>query len=118
MSIVISSDTRVNMPNLADEGKWPYEGKWRVAENLISPEMSRGARGVLGWSIAVLADASGLSRNTVTRFELGGETTLKSILSIREAFTRAGVMFGSDEAGREHVVFEPASKRRAAATPQ
>lgn len=86
-----------------------------MAENLISPEMSRGARGVLGWSIEVLAKAARLNRNTVTRFELGGETTLKSILSIRDAFTQAGVMFGSDEAGREHVVFEPASKRRAAA---
>jgi transcriptional regulator with XRE-family HTH domain len=52
----------------------------------------RMARSALGWSLDALADASGVNRRTILRFEQGEATTRsKTISAIRRALEAAGV---------------------------
>lgn len=54
----------------------------------------RMARSALGWSLDALADASGVNRRTILRFEQCEATTRsKTILAIRRALEAAGVRF-------------------------
>jgi predicted transcriptional regulator len=68
--------------------------------------MCRAARGALAWGTGDLAKAAGVGRTTVVRFEARSETTLATIIAIRDAFTREGIIFGIDNNGMEHVVFD------------
>ena len=60
----------------------------------ISPELCRGARGLLGWSQQELARRTQVARKTVADFELGQITpqprTLRDIVAALEA---AGIEF-------------------------
>ena len=55
----------------------------------------RGARGLLDWSLAQLASASGVSVSTIKRMEDGGEGTTRASKSdaVRLALESAGVQF-------------------------
>lgn len=53
------------------------------------------ARAALGWRAADLADASGVHRVTVARYEGGGEVDAKTLGAMREAFEREGVTFAA-----------------------
>lgn len=61
---------------------------------MSSVAQTRGARGLLGWSQAKLAEAAGLSEATVKRFETGiakvSEPAVQKMLTALEA---AGVIF-------------------------
>ncbi|WP_280953094.1 helix-turn-helix transcriptional regulator [Mesorhizobium sp. WSM3864] len=60
----------------------------------ISVEQCRGARAMLGWSQAELADAAGVSRATVVDFERGLRVPHRNnLIAIREAFEAAGIEF-------------------------
>jgi transcriptional regulator with XRE-family HTH domain len=62
------------------------------------------ARAALDWSLVQLADAAGVDRKTILRFERGATTPRDLNLSaIRAAFEAAGVTF-ADRGG----VFPPA----------
>lgn len=62
--------------------------------NTIGPGQSRAARGLLGWSTADLARASGLDEGFVTGFEAGtGDPASGQIEALRSALMREGVVF-------------------------
>ncbi len=45
----------------------------------------------LGWSLDDLADASGISRRTVTKFEGGGKVLPETVETFRSAFVKEGL---------------------------
>jgi len=59
------------------------------------------ARAALGWSVSDLADASGVGRATVARFELGQKVQPEGIEKMRAALVKEGVGFtnGGKRAG-------------------
>ncbi|KQT46685.1 XRE family transcriptional regulator [Methylobacterium sp. Leaf456] len=62
--------------------------------NTIGPGQSRAARGLLGWSVADLARASGLDEGFLTGFEAGsGDPASGQIEALRSALMREGVVF-------------------------
>ncbi len=62
--------------------------------NTIGPGQSRAARGLLGWSVTDLAQASGLDEGFVTGFEAGsGDPASGQIEALRSALMREGVVF-------------------------
>ncbi len=62
--------------------------------NTMGPGQSRAARGLLGWSAADLARASGLDEGFVTGFEAGrGDPASGQIEALRSALMREGVVF-------------------------
>lgn len=63
----------------------------------MTPEQSRGARGMLNWSQSRLADEAGVARATVADFESGKRLPIpNNIESIRQALEKAGILFGDD----------------------
>jgi transcriptional regulator with XRE-family HTH domain len=66
----------------------------------VAPGQCRGARGILDWSMERLAEASGLPRRTLIRFEAGEGTPRASTLAaIRAALEAAGVEFIPENGG-------------------
>jgi DNA-binding XRE family transcriptional regulator len=65
-----------------------------LAESFISAAQCRGARGMLSWSQAQLADAAQVSRMTVVDFEAGRRSPHpNNLTAIRSALEAAGVIF-------------------------
>ena len=61
----------------------------------LTGEQIRGARGLLDWSLAQLASASGVSVSTIKRMEDGSESSTRPIKSgaVRRALQDGGVAF-------------------------
>ena len=51
------------------------------------------ARAGLGWSLDELAQAAGVSRMTVVRFERGDTVQPESVEALRAAFVKEGIAF-------------------------
>jgi transcriptional regulator with XRE-family HTH domain len=51
------------------------------------------ARAALGWRAADLADASGIHRVTVARFERGDTVDVETVATLRAALEKAGASF-------------------------
>ena len=67
---------------------------------IIFPSQCRGARGMLGWSQADLADAARISRPTLVDFERGARTPYpNNLAAIRTALEAAGVEFIPENGG-------------------
>lgn len=65
---------------------------------MITKELCRAARGLLGWTQQDLADASGLSKTSINNFEKGhSNIKLESLEAIRASFEKAGVEFLADK---------------------
>ena len=64
----------------------------------LIPAQVRGARAMLDWSLAELANAARLSVSTIQRFERGPPTAVSGgvYLSILSAFETAGIRFLDD----------------------
>ena len=61
--------------------------------DMLTFTQCRMARAALNWSLRDLAEAAGISANTVSRFE-GGKPAIPATLTvIRQAFEAAGVRF-------------------------
>ncbi|PZQ45741.1 MAG: XRE family transcriptional regulator [Micavibrio aeruginosavorus] len=61
---------------------------------MLKPEQSRAARGLLGWTQQDLAEASGVHKNLILKFERGGADILATSLEvINQAFERAEIEF-------------------------
>jgi transcriptional regulator with XRE-family HTH domain len=76
----------------------------------ISSQQSRGARGLLQWKLADLAEASGLGLSTVKHFEHSRrKITSDNLIAIRSAFAKAGIVF---ESGGKSVGVKLKIKRR------
>ncbi len=64
------------------------------APNVIGPAQSRAARGLLGWSLADLAQKSGLDEGFVRDFEAeAGDPPSGQIEALRSTLMAAGVIF-------------------------
>jgi transcriptional regulator with XRE-family HTH domain len=61
----------------------------------------RMARAALSWSLDRLAEASGVGRRTVAKFETGGSILPEKVEALRAAFVREGIEFvnGGKRAG-------------------
>lgn len=65
-----------------------------IVNELLTAAQARAARAWLNWSKQELADRTGISEKTITRFELGHSVPYSSTLfKIRSAFEDAGVSF-------------------------
>jgi hypothetical protein len=63
----------------------------------ISSQQSRGARGLLNWTLSDLAAASAIGLSTLKHFEHSRRrTTPENLVAIRGAFEKAGIVFESD----------------------
>lgn len=51
------------------------------------------ARVALGWTVKKLAAVASVSTNTVVRLERGEELKARTVVDIREALERAGIIF-------------------------
>lgn len=61
---------------------------------MITPEQSRGARGILDWSQTQLAEAASVSLSTIRDFEKGRRVPIANNLqAIRTALETAGIIF-------------------------
>ncbi len=71
----------------------------------ITPLQARLARAALNLSLRDLADLTGLSRNTITRFELGqGAVHSANTARLQDVFEQRGVVFiAADEVGEATV---------------
>ena len=56
----------------------------------------RMARAALSWSIQQLSHESGVNRNTITKFEAGGEVRTSTVNAMRLTMEAAGVLFISE----------------------
>jgi transcriptional regulator with XRE-family HTH domain len=71
-----------------------------VALSDITPEQSRAARGLLDWSRDQLAEASGIPKRTIMRFEgREAEPRASTLTAIRTALEAAGVEFIAENGG-------------------
>jgi transcriptional regulator with XRE-family HTH domain len=60
----------------------------------MTPAQSKAARALLGWSQTELARRAGVSRSTVTDFELESrQVAPESLAKIKAALEKAGVQF-------------------------
>src|SRR4051794_39645965 len=60
----------------------------------LTPEQTRAARGLVGWSQTDLAEAAGVARGTLADFEAGKRIPYdRTLQDIRSALESAGVMF-------------------------
>lgn len=59
----------------------------------MTPQQSRMARAGLKWSLDDLAEAAGVGRATVARFEGGQTVEAGSVSALREAMQKAGAHF-------------------------
>lgn len=58
---------------------------------MITPEASRAARGLLGWSLQDLARATGLSYESLSRFENGRALRKTNAAKVAGVFEEQGV---------------------------
>lgn len=67
---------------------------------LLKPVQCRMARAALGWGVRQLADAAGVSANTINRFETGKTDGYAATLSaIQLALEDAGIVFIAENGG-------------------
>jgi hypothetical protein len=63
----------------------------------ISSQQSRGARGLLNWTLSDLAAASAIGLSTLKHFEHARRrATPENLVAIRSAFEKAGIIFEND----------------------
>ena len=74
---------------------------------MISPEQVRMARAALGWSVRDLASKVGVSGNTVSRFENGGDARGSTLSRVQRTFESEGITFLDDTGSGVGVRFKP-----------
>jgi transcriptional regulator with XRE-family HTH domain len=86
----------------------PRLGLRKLSSCIISANMNidqcRMARAALGWSVADLAQQSGVAARTIARFEVGEAIGLAKVEALRSALVRSGVLFVQVE-GRPGVTY-------------
>lgn len=63
------------------------------------PVQCKMARVAVGWGVRELAEKSGVSTNTIARFERGEELKTSTIETIRSALEAAGIEFIPENGG-------------------
>jgi transcriptional regulator with XRE-family HTH domain len=65
-----------------------------MSNNIISPEQSRAARGLLNWTQIELAEKSKVAKQTLADFERGARKPYeRTLVDIQKALENAGVEF-------------------------
>jgi len=64
---------------------------------MLTPEATRAARGLLGWSLQHLATVCGVSFETLSRFENGRPLRESTAAKIAAAFEAEGIELLADE---------------------
>jgi transcriptional regulator with XRE-family HTH domain len=83
---------------------------------MLTPEVCRAARGLLGWTIRQLAEASGVGIMTISAFERGSRPAYASTLAkLAAAFEREGVELILEEARTGAAAARPEAAGGAAA---
>jgi transcriptional regulator with XRE-family HTH domain len=73
---------------------------WAILFEMITPEQTRAARGLVGWSQQDLANSAGIGIVTVHQLEAGTSQPRRATLEvIRRAFEKAGVEFIDENGG-------------------
>jgi transcriptional regulator with XRE-family HTH domain len=86
---------------------------------VLKPVHVRLARAALRWSLADLEAKTGISKNTLVRFEAGGGVHHSTVVKIEATFTKAGVTFiYEDETRGSGVLLSKELSRRIGETPQ
>jgi transcriptional regulator with XRE-family HTH domain len=65
---------------------------------MLTPEVCRAARGLLGWTLENLAEAAGVGLMTISAFERGRPAYGSTKAKLVEAFEREGVELILEEA--------------------
>ena len=65
---------------------------------MIAPSQVRMARAALGWGVRDLGKRAGVAANTVSRYENGLGTTVKTLEKIQTALESGGVIFVPSDA--------------------
>ena len=71
----------------------------------MSPSQMRGARAMLGWTVKDAATRAGLTANTISRLENGGDAKASTLAALRSAYEAAGVVFIPENGGGSGVRF-------------
>ena len=68
---------------------------------MLTPTLARMARAALKWSLVDLQGKTGISKNTLVRFETGGGIHHSTAIKIEDAFLHEGIVFTyeSDDRG-------------------
>lgn len=67
---------------------------------MITPRQCKAARALLGWTQAELADASGIPKDTISRFEnRKSDTRGQALIEVEKAIRRGGVKLIQAEGG-------------------
>ena len=84
---------------------------------MINAAQNRMGRAALNWTVVKLAQASGVSVATISRFERGDTgPTANNLASLRRAMEAAGVIFvDEDDGGGRGVRLQKAESRQTAA---
>lgn len=59
----------------------------------------RMARAAVGWGVRELAERAGVTANTITRIEKGGDARLSTLDALQAALEAAGVQFIAENGG-------------------
>jgi len=72
-------------------GKYPIEAQ--ASSAMMKPIHLRMARAALNWTLSDLEKKTGVSRNTISRFESGQDILAGSLQKLEDAVTDAGILF-------------------------
>ena len=74
----------------------------KISRNpIVYAAQIRAARGLLNWSQGELAERAGVSKQSVTRIEIGAtDPRLSTMTALNEAIRSAGVELGDDVDGK------------------
>jgi transcriptional regulator with XRE-family HTH domain len=66
----------------------------------MTATQARAARAIMRWSVADAATQSGLTGNTVNRFEMGKGARMETAVKLRQAYENAGIEFPDERTVR------------------
>ena len=86
---------------------------------MLKPVHVRLARAALKWSLADLEAKTGVSKNTLVRFEAGGGVHHSTVVKIEDVFAKAGISFiYEDETRGSGVLLSKELSRRIGESPE
>jgi len=66
---------------------------------MLTRKQVKMARAALDWSVRELGKHAGVTANTISRYENGSDALNETLLKIRRAFEKAGVVFIPENGG-------------------
>jgi transcriptional regulator with XRE-family HTH domain len=66
---------------------------------MLTAAQCRMGRAALKWTVRELAEKAGMSKDTITAFESGGDVKLSTMEKLRNVLEKAGVVFIAENGG-------------------